>query len=490
MSEKLINKCARDEEGSVTAFIVVMFLTMVVASGMAVDFMRHETARADLQNALDRGVLAATNLAQGVSDKEQVVEEYMLSRSFKPAALSLDVDYLDPSDPDYNPNKFTVTAEAAYELPTFFLKLIGFNTMTIPANSSATHIQNDLEVALVLDVSSSMVKDYSRSSGDQIIPKNSTQVTKLELLQEAAVDFVEEILSGDRVEKSLVSLVPYSSNVALPSSLASFYNFDTHHNHSYCVEFDNSDYSDTDITASQSLEQYQHYGESSSHVSELRTKGYIGSSEYVYICPSEENEVTAYSNSVSDLTSAINGMRPERMTATFAGMKWATALLDPESQRIVSTMVSSGELSDSFDGAPVDYNTVGVTKAIVLMTDGGNTDQRRVKWSTYNWVRSNWGSNWFNNNYPNSGWLQDYVWNNKNSWSNGEGDDLMHDICDAAKSAGIVVYTIGFEVTDITASKLSYCATDASKHYLVEGVDISTAFDQIAADVQSLKLTY
>ncbi|MEO1315188.1 MAG: pilus assembly protein TadG-related protein, partial [Pseudomonadota bacterium] len=37
---------------------------MALAIGMAVDFMRHEMARADLQNALDRCTIAAAALSQ------------------------------------------------------------------------------------------------------------------------------------------------------------------------------------------------------------------------------------------------------------------------------------------------------------------------------------------------------------------------------------------------------------------------------------------
>ena len=47
-----------DKSGSVTAFTAVIFIMLVVSAGMAVDFMRHEYHRAELQDAVDRGVLA------------------------------------------------------------------------------------------------------------------------------------------------------------------------------------------------------------------------------------------------------------------------------------------------------------------------------------------------------------------------------------------------------------------------------------------------
>ncbi|MEM9780050.1 MAG: Tad domain-containing protein, partial [Pseudomonadota bacterium] len=64
-----LKKFEEDERGSVLAFVVVMFVFMILAAGMAVDFIRHETARADLQNALDRGVLAAAAFNQQYIDQ-------------------------------------------------------------------------------------------------------------------------------------------------------------------------------------------------------------------------------------------------------------------------------------------------------------------------------------------------------------------------------------------------------------------------------------
>ncbi|MFQ5636214.1 MAG: TadE/TadG family type IV pilus assembly protein, partial [Gammaproteobacteria bacterium] len=50
---RLVSEFSRDEDGAIVAYVLLMFLMMVVAAGMAVDFTRQESARADLQNALD-----------------------------------------------------------------------------------------------------------------------------------------------------------------------------------------------------------------------------------------------------------------------------------------------------------------------------------------------------------------------------------------------------------------------------------------------------
>ncbi|MEK6250012.1 MAG: pilus assembly protein TadG-related protein, partial [Planctomycetales bacterium] len=62
--KKLLSSFMQDEGGGITMFVLVLSVLLLVAGGMAVDFQRQEFARADLQNALDRGVLAATNSNQ------------------------------------------------------------------------------------------------------------------------------------------------------------------------------------------------------------------------------------------------------------------------------------------------------------------------------------------------------------------------------------------------------------------------------------------
>ncbi|MEL6775477.1 MAG: Tad domain-containing protein, partial [Pseudomonadota bacterium] len=56
----------KDESGALVLFVLALLLFTMLFAGMAVDYIRHENARADLQNALDRGILAATNVKRAV----------------------------------------------------------------------------------------------------------------------------------------------------------------------------------------------------------------------------------------------------------------------------------------------------------------------------------------------------------------------------------------------------------------------------------------
>jgi hypothetical protein len=83
-----------------------------------------------------------------------------------------------------------------------------------------------------------------------------------------------------------------------------------------------------------------------------------------------------------------------------------------------------------------------------------------------------------------------------NTWGDGTynkygpsaKDQRMAAICSAAKSNNILLYTIGFEVSDSNALKLQSCATTSAHFFRVDGVDIADAFAEIAAQLKSLRL--
>ncbi len=62
-------------------------------------------------------------------------------------------------------------------------------------------------------------------------------------------------------------------------------------------------------------------------------------------------------------------------------------------------------------------------------------------------------------------------------------------ICEAAKDAGIVVFTIGFEAPSAGQAVLAECASSDSHYYDVKGLEISDAFASIASAIRQLRLT-
>ncbi len=68
-------------------------------------------------------------------------------------------------------------------------------------------------------------------------------------------------------------------------------------------------------------------------------------------------------------------------------------------------------------------------------------------------------------------------------------DKRLDAICTKAKAAGVVVFTIGFEVTDASAEIMEKCASSDQHFYRVNGEDIQYAFASIKNQINQLKLT-
>ncbi|MEO1399313.1 MAG: hypothetical protein AAFU56_10680, partial [Pseudomonadota bacterium] len=68
-------------------------------------------------------------------------------------------------------------------------------------------------------------------------------------------------------------------------------------------------------------------------------------------------------------------------------------------------------------------------------------------------------------------------------------DTRLNNICSAAKANGVIIFTIGFEVTDASAIVMQNCASTANHFYRVEGLEIEYAFESIANQINQLKLT-
>ena len=435
----------QDECGGITIFVLILSVLLLVAGGMAVDFQRQELARADLQNALDRGILAATNPNQVYASSgplsedeqaEQLVYEYLASRNDTTYALTVSVTV------GQAVAGRAVTASADHPLDTIFLRMMGLNTLNVAVGSAAIYAAPKVEITLVLDVSGSMGWDSTSAPG-----------TKLAQLKIAAKEFLDIVLTADTTAQTLITIVPFSQQVDLPRSMADLYNLDRVHDFSSCFDFHGLDFQTTAMPTNPSTpyEQGQHFSEN------------VGVGNFG--CPKVNNAITPFSNDLSDLKNAIDALSPETWTATYMGMKWGSALLDPTSRPVVDAMIANGELSNNFDGWPNSWNDTTVRKITVLMSDGQNTKLNEI----VNGIKVS-------------------IIDNENR---GDGDPILADICAAAKvGANATIYTIGFELADqpLATAALENCASSLSTHYLVEGVELLTAFQNIADEIVNLKL--
>lgn len=461
--KKLLCSFMQDECGGITIFVLVMFVLLLVAGGMAVDYQRFELARADLQDALDRGVLAATNSNQTYDGSgtlsmdeqaELLIAVYLASRNYKPTGLNLSATVTKVG------GERRVTASAKEPLDTIFLRMMGINTLNVAVRSGAIYAAPKLEITLVLDVSGSMGWDSTSAPG-----------TKLAQLKIAAKEFIDAVLSADNAAQTLITIVPFSQQVALPRAMANVYNLDRHHNYSSCFDFHDIDFDTTAMATNTRtpITQGQHFREN------------VGSRNFG--CPKVNNAITPFSNDATTLKNAIEALSAETWTATYMGMKWGAAMLDPTSRPIVDAMIDNNQLSADFAGWPLAWNDTSVRKITVLMSDGQNTKLNEIVDDIYD----NHSPDYWNVTNPASGEKIAII----DSENTGEGDVLLKAICNQAKiGTNSTIYTIGFELAGqpVATAALEDCASSLSTHYMVDGVEISTAFKNIADDIVNLKL--
>jgi Flp pilus assembly protein TadG len=465
----------RDEDGSMIIFSLFMFMIMLILGGMAVDFMRFESRRAQLQGVADRAALAGANLNHD-DDPKEVVIDYITKAGM---AEYLNVDPIVENDTNYR----SVEVTTNMELSTFFLKLVGIDEMEASSTSTAVEGVGEVEISLVVDISGSMGWPTYDEDG------NDTGYTKIEKLREAASAFVESVLDPLYVDKISVSLVPYSQQVNAGPTLFGRLNTNQKHNFSHCLEFPDAEFDTTALDTSLLYEQGQHvqfnteYDEYNNVIPDLSMP----------VCPMFDYEqITHISQSIPDLQAQINDLQPRAGTAIFLGLKWGLALLDDS----MAPIVASG-LDPAFSGRPVafgtDNNPSSTSKVVVLMTDGQNSNSYYLNPEFYDhpdeyfhWSQYNTPYHYYNQLQGVTGYYGSLYYKR---YEPDDGDALTQSLCDAARDQGITIFAIAFESTEHGEDTMADCATTPSHYYKASGSELTAIFRAIANQITELRLT-
>lgn len=397
----LLRKFGRNEEGSIIVLTLLLLVMMLVLGGMAVDFMRFESRRVQLQSVSDRAVLAAAKLDQSL-DSREVVIDYFEKAGFGNTIVG---------EPDVNfaNGRRSVSVDAEIDVNTFYLKYVGINELAAPASAAAVEGVGTVEISLILDVSGSM--ETSFNSG-------GTSKTQIQALREAATSFVDRVITPDTEGQVTLSLVPYSEHVNIGPAL--FNRLTTSNgvgtvgeittdpvtgavvvgggNPATCVEIPNSEYTKTAFDLSLTYEQTRSWQSNSWGTGGFTNNGVdvpnnrdITISELDQpLCPDEVAErIIPVSDNEDEINDAIADLEPTGGTSIFLGMKWGVTLLDPSFASVIgaipnnSVFPGGAPLSNYSDSRPVAYAAddpnVNSAKYIVLMTDGKNSDSYRIQ---------------------------------------------------------------------------------------------------------------
>ncbi len=454
--DAILRNFAREEDGLVTVLACFMILMMLLVGGIGVDLMRNEMERVRIQNISDRAVLAAADLDQEL-DPTLVVEDYFRKSSPLATVNSVTVEQ--------GLNYRTVRIDANSSTPTRFMQKMGVDRLPVPGSSAAEERINKVEISLVLDISGSMGRN-----------------NKMVHLQDAAKVFVDTVIRDDTHDQISISLIPYSEHVNAGPNIMNRLDMNRYHSYSHCVEFDNSDFNSVRLDRSKRYNQAQHFQWTFDGYNNDRTST---------TCPRYSYErITPFSQDAVALKAQIDALQPRVQTSIFLGMKWAVGLLDPDFQPITSSLAAAGFVDTAFSDRPAAYDDTDTMKTVILMTDGQNTASQRISSAYYDsdseivhWDRYN--LNWYLRNYVSYYYRDRFYWQ---KYSGSEGDQLLGSICQAAKEAHMVIWTIGFEVTSHSANVMRNCASSPSHFFEVQGIEITEAFEAIARQISQLRL--
>lgn len=367
---KIISRYASEDDGSMIIFGLFSFVIIMITAGIAVDVIRHETLRAELQNTLDRAVLAAANPTTEL-DRKEVVIDY-----FRAAGLT---KYLNQDEitVEENGSASRVSATVTADIKTAFMWMAGVDTLPLRSSAAAAQSIGDIEISMVLDVSKSMEKNPTGNG------------TRLSSLSKAGQTFAQKVYEGGGGVS--VSVVPYSMQVNAGKTILSKFNRSTTHEDSHCLNFSGTDFNSTSMSligkgTSKTYQQTLHFDPISYRwrSSAYLPPNYVTTEEglnYPACDTREANKVLPFASTELEVSKKIKGLAGTHSTSIDIGVKWGAALLDPSMRPAVDALISSGEVSSEMAGRPVDYvaGDAEPTKFLVVMSDGENDREVMMK---------------------------------------------------------------------------------------------------------------
>jgi len=378
----------RAEDGGLIILSLFFFIGMIIAGGLAVDLMRFETARVINQATMDRAVLAAAGLDQELDPRDVVIDYYTKAGKPPPPRESIVVEesYVGGvMDADGNPMpgqegelvSRMVSLRSPVVSPNYFTRIWDYTDVsefrTTASSAALERIQN-VEISLVVDVSGSMgsnrrlinLKSAANEFIDTVVDETRTEgITSMSIIPYHAVVRTGPMIDYLNADGGIVTVV---NPPAHPGAITAY---NTTHDFSTCLRFDDEDFETTVIDADMPLERIGHFHEGGD--------SYNQPTMSERWCDETRPSMLVHSTRVNDLKNHINSLNASGWTAVDLGIKWGAALLDPALRPVVTEMIEDGLISDRAENRPNEFEPTETMKVLVVMTDGENTVQRDLK---------------------------------------------------------------------------------------------------------------
>ena len=463
-----LKKFARDTRGNTVMILALCILPIGIFAGAAVDFSRAEANGRALQANVDSAAIAAARFAMDNPDaKKKEVRRYAkkyLRKTFKPnkekTLKNLKVEFT-------RDERVTISAEST--INSSMLSLAQIESLTSKVRSTASiGTPTGLRVVLALDNSNSM-------SG-----------AKMNALEDAATDFIEQLVEEDG--NSYVGVVPFSHHVNVgeayknaawidvPIATSVSQNACTTDNDATralgctiettsCTRSDDGvSYESTcsswscpsgvsPVTNCSTINRDRHWCGAviqrrppfhllDGNYDSNPVEGYLSWENSTWECNTPIQPMT---NSKSDLMDYLDDLDAKGDTYIAPGLMWGYRVLSPEAPF-----------------TEMDGHTV-TKSAILLMSDGMNSRSFQ-----------DWGTG------------TDHYGGDKDA-----SNAVTLETCDFIKSNDVEIYAIAFQVNDTsTEDMLKSCASSFSHYFdAASYTELKDAFNSVAGSFREIALT-
>lgn len=519
----------KDEAGSLIIFSMFIFMLILLAGGMAVDIMRFEGDRTRVQNTTDRAILAAADLDQTV-DAQTVVTDY-----FAKSGLSGYTPLVTDETDDLTYSTVTATTNAAFN--SMFMKHLGIDTLPMVASGIAQERISEIEISLVLDISGSMdgsnrLTNMKTAAKDFV--KTIFDSAETDTVTMSVIPYNTQVNAGSAILGQFTRNFSHNYSHCLDFSASDFNDTAIAQNMTYkqTTHFDpiseygswwggvsgvNPEWWPCEGTSASTILPFSgSRGALDTKIESLVADGNtsidLGIKWGAAMLDPAFQPVTNALAGTGGPVNSIFSDRPVSYSDSLT-MKVIVVMTDGENtQQYYMPDAYSGGGSDVFVD-PDNSNKISVFRKSNNCMNG---------WTTSCYWRKNTNSNSSGNIYssPYGGtdaieydyrdlfnrYTTNYVarmygWANSSSSTYNYWDTAfynyvspstknarMANICSAAKSKGIIIFTIGFEVDDGDAVYMENCASSESHFFRVAGTDLTTAFLEIANKISELRL--
>lgn len=457
----IFSRFVRGLGGNVSVMLALSAIPMLLAGGVAVDYVRASQALVNLQAAADAAALAGGSM-KDATDKEleKVAREYLATNGASDALDSVKVVIVKN---DKASGVFSVRLKA--EVNTSLMSLAGLEKMNLDTTSEVVRgTAGPLEMVLALDTTYSM-----------------TENDKIGTLKTAATNLVNSMMTNGNVKVGVAPFADYFK-VGMKYKTEPWLNVPADKTEPYksCATVSYPDKSGCSIQTSCyadgvpyscSYEQCSYWGdpvESNCTTTNVtyswqgciaaRPEAYHDSIadinvQYPGVTWDCGAPMQALTTKKADVLSAIDNMFPNGNTHIPSGLIWAWNILTPEAP-----------LSEA---APMaDIVAQNGKKAVVLMTDGANSSSP----------------------YPDG----NYGLHKDTSYGDGTyTDNLTATLCDKIKADGTIIYTVLFDVIDAKVeAMLRNCASVPENSFVAnDAAELIAAFGKIGASLTQLRIT-